>query len=61
MIVSREESGIRKILENVIFLADVFAEMTDEEIPDVPVLELAKSFELKSRGDTPAAMHRRKK
>jgi len=49
MIVSREESGIRKILENIIFLADVFAEMTDEEIPDVPFLELAKSFDLKKQ------------
>jgi hypothetical protein len=53
VIVSREKSGIRKILENIIFLAVVFADRPDEEIPDIPILELAKSFELKNGEDTP--------
>lgn len=35
-----------KIFENILFLAEVFGEQSDEDIPDVPVLELAKSFEL---------------
>ena len=47
--VSREESQLRKIFENIIFLADVFAEMADGEKQDVLFLALAKSFELKSR------------
>jgi len=54
MIVSREEPGMGKILENIIFLADVFGEMADESIPDVPILELARSFELTTRGTAPA-------
>ncbi|MGH7831323.1 MAG: hypothetical protein ACREP8_14225 [Candidatus Binatia bacterium] len=53
MMLARTESGVRKILENIIFLADVFAERVDGEIPDVPFLDLARSFELKNREDTP--------
>ncbi|HEY2986732.1 MAG TPA: hypothetical protein VGL11_03335 [Candidatus Binatia bacterium] len=40
----------QKIFDNIIFLGDIFADREDEEIPDVPVLELAKSFELKNGG-----------
>ena len=36
-----------RVFENIIFIAEVFADREDEEIPDVPMLELAKSFELK--------------
>lgn len=43
----QERPMAQRIFENIIFLADVFAEMADEEIPEVPFLELAKSFELK--------------
>ena len=35
-----------KIFENILFLAEVFGEYADKDIPDVPVLELAKCFEL---------------
>ena len=35
-----------KIFENILFLEEVFGDKEDAEIPDVPVLELAKSFEL---------------
>ena len=35
-----------RILENILFLAEVFGDKADEDIPDVPVLELAKCFEL---------------
>ena len=35
-----------KIFENILFLEEVFVDKGDAEIPDVPVLELAKCFEL---------------
>jgi len=40
-------SAVRQILENIIFLEEVFADRSEDEIPDVPLLELAKSFHLK--------------
>jgi hypothetical protein len=42
------KSTAQKIFDNIIFLEDVFGDREDEEIPDIPVLELAKSFELKN-------------
>jgi len=42
----REKSATRKIFENILFLAEVFGEKSNREIPDVPVLELARCFEL---------------
>jgi hypothetical protein len=35
-----------KIFENILFLEEVFGDKDNADIPDVPVLELAKSFEL---------------
>jgi hypothetical protein len=35
-----------KIFENILFLEEVLGDKNDADIPDVPVLELAKSFEL---------------
>jgi hypothetical protein len=43
----RMRSAAQKIFDNIIFLGDIFADREDEEIPDIPVLELAKSFELR--------------
>ena len=40
-------SNAQRIFENIIFLEEVFVGRTGREIPDVPVLELARSFELK--------------
>jgi len=45
----QQRSMAEKIFENIIFIEEVFADRTEEEIPDVPMLELAKSFELLSR------------
>ena len=41
------KSAAQKIFDNIIFLEDVFGDRDDDEIPDIPVLELAKSFELR--------------
>ena len=35
-----------KIFENILFLAEVFGDNSNKDIPDVPVLELARRFEL---------------
>jgi len=37
-----------KVFDNLIFIAEVFADREEKEIPDVPLLELARSFELRS-------------
>jgi hypothetical protein len=42
----RTETVTGKIFENILFLAEVFGEYPDKEIPDIPVLELAQCFEL---------------
>jgi hypothetical protein len=40
------KSATEKIFENIIFLADVFGEQMDTDIPALPVLEMARCFEL---------------
>lgn len=42
--------AIEKVLDNILFLEEVFADRTNEELPDLRFLELAKSFELKPLG-----------
>ena len=45
--VSEAISITKGIFENILFLEEVFQSSTNEEIPDVPFLELARSFQLK--------------
>ncbi len=40
----KSETG--KILENIIFLADVFGDLPEKDFPPLPVLEMARCFEL---------------
>jgi len=49
---------VQKIFDNIIFLEEVFDGRADEELPDVPFLELARSFELKNGGETLATARR---
>ena len=35
-----------KIFDNVMFLAEVFGDRPDQDIPKIPVLEMAKCFDL---------------
>ena len=44
-----EKTMTGKIFENILFLEEVFGDKADTDIPDVPVLELAKCFELSHR------------
>jgi len=39
-------SSAGKIFENILFLAEVFRDRPDEDIPPLPVLEMATCFEL---------------
>jgi hypothetical protein len=41
-----QRSTTGKILDNVIYLADVFGDRADKDIPQIPVLEMAKCFDL---------------
>lgn len=50
-------STVQWIFENIIFLEEGFTCRANEEIPDIPFLELAKSFELKRQVGTLATMH----
>jgi len=40
------KSETEKILENIIFLADVFGDLPEKDLPPLPVLEMARCFEL---------------
>ena len=42
---SRAQSLMSKILDNIVFL-EVFGEEADRDIPKIPVLEMARCFEL---------------
>jgi len=46
MDVVRQKTMTGKILDNVIYLADVFGDRADKDIPQIPVLEMAKCFNL---------------
>jgi hypothetical protein len=41
-----EKTMAGRIFENILFLEEVFGDKADADIPDVPVLELAKCFDL---------------
>jgi len=40
------KSETSKIFENIIFLADVFGNLPEKDFPPLPVLEMARCFEL---------------
>jgi len=42
----RQNNSAGKIFENILFLAEVFSDRPNEDIPPLPVLEMAKCFEL---------------
>jgi len=45
---AREKSMTGKILDNSLFLAEVFGDQADRDIPKLPVLEMAKCFDLEA-------------
>ena len=42
----KEKTMAAKTFENILFLAEVFSVKADQEVLNVPILELARSFEL---------------
>lgn len=42
----RDKTTASKIFENIIFLAEVFGDKADVDIPKIPVLEMAQCFDL---------------
>jgi len=42
----QEKTTAGRIFENILFLEEVFGDKPDADIPDVPVLELARCFDL---------------
>jgi hypothetical protein len=46
MTVVRQKNITAKIFDNVLFLAEVFGDRADQDIPKVPVLEMARCFDL---------------
>ena len=42
----QDKTTAGRIFENILFLEEVFGDKPNADIPDVPVLELAKCFEL---------------
>lgn len=53
--------ALEKLLDNILFLEEVFAERANEEMPDLLFLEVAKSFELKPVGWATQSLNRAKK
>jgi hypothetical protein len=43
---TRTNTQATDIFENVIFLAEVFGDKADKDIPKIPVLEMAQCFQL---------------
>ncbi len=55
-----KKSATEKIFDNIIFLADVFGDLADKDIPPLPVLEMARCFELAPAYVVRASRRRRK-
>ncbi len=47
-----------KILDNILFLAEVFGDRPDCDIPKMPVLEMAQCFDLQAPRVPPRRRHK---
>jgi len=57
---AREKSMTGKIFDNIIFLEEVFGDQADGDIPKMPVLEMAKCFDLQVPRISPPSRRRSK-
>lgn len=55
-----EKSSTGKIFDNIVFLAEVFGEQVEKDIPKLPVLEMARCFDLEVPRVSRASRPRRK-
>jgi hypothetical protein len=54
---TKPSPGLQQIFENLVFLEKVFSDSEDEEISNLPFLELARSFELRAGAQKTFATH----
>ena len=55
-----EKSMTGKIFDNIIFLEEVFGDQADGDIPKMPMLEMAKCFDLQVPRISPPSRRRSK-
>jgi hypothetical protein len=55
---ARKKKVSGRILENIIFLAEIFGDQSTGDIPKVPFIDLARCFEVRNR--SPKLRRRRK-
>jgi hypothetical protein len=56
----RAKSTTGKIFDNILFLAEVFGDQDERDIPKLPVLEMAQCFELEISSPSRASRRRSK-
>ena len=54
------KSATGKIFDNILFLAEVFGDQAERDIPNLPVLEMAQCFDLEIASPNRARRRRRK-
>ena len=55
---ARQKSPTGKIFDNILFLAEVFGDQADQDIPKMPVLEMAQCFDLQVPRVSPPSRRR---
>ena len=60
MLSARPKHTAGKIFDNIMFLAEVFSEQRNEDIPPLPILEMARCFELVSPAKIRVTRRRRR-
>ena len=60
MVEARLRQPAGSIFENILFLAEVFGDQGNEDIPPLPVLEMARCFELAPPAKVRASRRRRR-
>ena len=57
---SRVKNPTGKIFDNILFLAEVFGDQAERDIPKLPVLEMAQCFDLEVSSPSRASRRRSK-
>jgi hypothetical protein len=57
---SQTKSAAGKIFDNILFLAEVFGDQAERDIPKLPVLEMAQCFDLEIASPSRASRRRSK-
>ena len=57
---ARQKSPTGRIFDNILFLAEVFGDQSDQDITKMPVLEMAQCFDLQVPRVSPSSRRRSK-